>query len=75
MDCENKIDLTGPAKTMSPQRGDGGETHLRADADSPELTTQQGVVIVRSIKMVRALLCAFMGNQSWVYSRPRGMKQ
>lgn len=39
------IDHTDPAKDMNPTRGNGGETHQRADDDTKALTTQQGVVI------------------------------
>ncbi|MGO3105712.1 catalase [Psychrobacter celer] len=39
------LDHTDPAKDMNPTRGNGGETHQRADDDTKALTTQQGVVI------------------------------
>ena len=39
------IDHTDPANKMNSTRGTGGETHQRADKDTPTLTTQQGVAI------------------------------
>ncbi len=39
------IDHTDPANKMNSERGTGGETHQRADKDTPTLTTQQGVPI------------------------------
>ena len=39
------IDHTDPAKDMNTTRGNGGETHQRANGDSNVLTTQQGVPI------------------------------
>ena len=39
------IDHTDPAKNMNTERGNGGETHQRADGDTRAMTTQQGVVI------------------------------
>ena len=42
---KTNIDHTDPAKTMNMTRGDGGETHQRADDKGNLLTTQQGVVI------------------------------
>ena len=42
---KKNIDHTDPALTMKPQRGNGGETHQRADSDGKVLTTQQGVAI------------------------------
>ena len=41
----NNIDHTDPAKDMNTKRGNGGETHQRADDDTKVLTTQQGVAI------------------------------
>ncbi|MDX1788526.1 MAG: catalase, partial [Psychrobacter sp.] len=41
----NNIDHTDPAKDMNTERGNGGETHQRADGDTKAMTTQQGVVI------------------------------
>lgn len=39
------IDHTDPAKDMNPSRGNGGETHQRAEDCGKVLTTQQGVPI------------------------------
>lgn len=42
---KKNFDNTDPAKNMNSERGNGGELHQRADADSKVLTTQQGVPI------------------------------
>ena len=42
---KKNIDHTDPAKNMNTERGNGGETHQRADGDTRAMTTQQGVVI------------------------------
>ena len=48
------IDYTDPALTMNPQRGNGGETHQRADSDGKVLTTQQGVAIADNQNSLKA---------------------
>ncbi|WP_058368321.1 catalase [Psychrobacter sp. ENNN9_III] len=42
---KKNLDHTDPAKNMNTERGNGGETHQRADDDGKVLTTQQGVAI------------------------------
>lgn len=42
---KTNLDHTDPANDMNPTRGNGGETHQRADDDAKALTTQQGVTI------------------------------
>ena len=42
---KTNLDHTDPANDMNPARGNGGETHQRADDDAKALTTQQGVAI------------------------------
>lgn len=51
---KNNIDHTDPALTMNPERGNGGETHQRADADGKVLTTQQGVAIADNQNSLKA---------------------
>lgn len=51
-------DHTDPAKDMNQSRGNGGETHQRADNGTKALTTQQGVVIA--------------DNQNSLKTNPRG---
>jgi len=52
------IDHTDPAKSMNMSRGNGGETHQRADDNGKVLTTQQGVAI--------------SDNQNSLKANPRG---
>ena len=42
---KTNIDHTDPAKNVNTTRGNGGETHQRADDNGKVLTTQQGVAI------------------------------
>lgn len=42
---KKNLDHTDPAADMNPTRGNGGETHQRADDNGKVLTTQQGVAI------------------------------
>jgi catalase len=42
---KKNLDHNDPVKDMNSERGNGGETHQRADADSQVLTTNQGVPI------------------------------
>lgn len=51
---KKNIDHTDPAKNMNTERGNGGETHQRADGDTRALTTQQGVVISDNQNSLRA---------------------
>ena len=51
---KKNIDHTDPALTMNPERGNGGETHQRADGDSKVLTTQQGVAIADNQNSLKA---------------------
>lgn len=51
---KKNIDHTDPAKTMNTERGDGGETHQRANKSTPTLTTQQGVVITDNQNSLKA---------------------
>ncbi|MGP4789667.1 catalase [Psychrobacter sp. 1Y11] len=51
---KTNIDHTDPAKDMNPARGNGGETHQRADDDAKALTTQQGVVIADNQNSLKA---------------------
>ncbi len=48
------IDHTDPAKNMNTERGNGGETHQRADDNGKMLTTQQGVVIADNQNSLKA---------------------
>lgn len=51
---KKNIDHTDPAKNMNTERGNGGETHQRADDDTRAMTTQQGVVISDNQNSLRA---------------------
>ena len=51
---KKNIDHTDPALTMNPERGNGGETHQRADSDGKVLTTQQGVAIADNQNSLKA---------------------
>ena len=51
---KKNIDHTDPAKNMNTERGNGGETHQRADGDTRAMTTQQGVVISDNQNSLRA---------------------
>ena len=51
---KKNVDHTDPAKTMNTERGDGGETHQRANKSTPILTTQQGVVITDNQNSLKA---------------------
>ncbi|WP_369957960.1 catalase [Psychrobacter sp. CLB018] len=51
---KKNIDHTDPAKNMNTERGNGGETHQRADGDTRAMTTQQGVVISDNQTSLRA---------------------
>ncbi len=51
---KKNIDHTDPAKTMNTIRGNGGETHQRADGDGKVLTTQQGVAIADNQNSLKA---------------------
>ena len=51
---KKSIDHTDPAKNMNTERGNGGETHQRADGDTRAMTTQQGVVISDNQNSLRA---------------------
>ncbi len=51
---KDNIDHTDPALTMNPTRGNGGETHQRADDDGKVLTTQQGVAIADNQNSLKA---------------------
>ena len=51
---KKNIDHTDPAKNMYTERGNGGETHQRADGDTRAMTTQQGVVISDNQNSLRA---------------------
>ena len=51
---KKNIDHTDPALTMNPERGNGGETHQRADGDGKVLTTQQGVAIADNQNSLKA---------------------
>lgn len=47
------IDHTDPAKNMNTEHGNAGEPHQRADGDTRNLTTQQGVVIADNQNSLR----------------------
>lgn len=51
---KKNIDHTDPAKNMNTERGNGGETHQRADGDTRAMTTQQGVIISDNQNSLRA---------------------
>ncbi|MGP5439955.1 catalase [Psychrobacter faecalis] len=51
---KKNIDHTDPAKNMNTERGNGSETHQRADGDTRAMTTQQGVVISDNQNSLRA---------------------
>lgn len=54
---KKNIDHTDPANTMNTTRGNGGETHQRADDNDNLLTTQQGVVISDNQNSLKAGAC------------------